>query len=71
MFLKNADNGDLVQVVDVTELTDPYSATVTVRYQAGEEVGDPESVAKTVFVFPSGEVLPKCWLDAHYRASFQ
>jgi len=70
MFLKNTDNGDLAQVVELSELTDPNASSVTVRYHAGEEAGEPVSVAKTALTFPSGEALPKCWRDAHYRVSF-
>jgi len=70
MFLKNAGNGDLAQVIDMSELTDPNSSTVTVRYHAGEEAGDPLGANKSDLVFPSGEALPKCWLDPHYRVSF-
>ena len=70
MFLKNSDNGDLAQVVELAELTDPNATTVTVRYHAGEEAGDPVHASKATLVFPSGEALPKCWMDAHYRVSF-
>jgi hypothetical protein len=30
---------------------------------------DPEKFAKSELQFPSGEPLPRCWLDAHYRDS--
>ncbi len=70
MFLRNASNGDLAQVVELGQLTDPNSSSVTVQFQAGEEVGDPESVEKSGLTFASGEALPKCWMDAHYRISF-
>jgi len=70
MFLKNKTNGDLARVVELSELTDPNSTTVTGRYHAGEEAGEPVSLAKTDLVFPSGEALPNCWVDAHYRVSF-
>jgi len=70
MFVKNAGNDDLAQVLEIKELTDPHSATVRVRYQAGEEVGDPVAVEKSSLVFPSGEALPQCWLDPHYRVQF-
>jgi hypothetical protein len=70
MFVKNISNGDLAEVVQLGELINPNSTSVTVRYQAGEEAGDPASVDKSGLVFPSGESLPKCWLDAHYRISF-
>jgi len=70
MFLKDKAKGDLVEVLDVHEVTDPTVAEVTVRYQAGEERGDPVKVAKAGLVFPSDEKLPKCWLDPHYRMKF-
>ena len=70
MFLKNASNGDLAQVVELNELTDPNSSSVTVRYHAGEEIGEPVRVEKADVTFASGEALPKCWRDAHYRISF-
>jgi hypothetical protein len=70
MFLKNAQTGDLTEVLDLKALFDPTEENVTVKYQAGEEVGDPVSVAKAELVFPSGESLPRCWLDPHYRVHF-
>ncbi|MBL4775585.1 MAG: acetyltransferase [Mariprofundus sp.] len=70
MFLKNTDNGDLAQVIELSELTDPNSSSVTVQYHAGEEMGEPVRVEKAELTFASGEVLPKCWRDAHYRISF-
>jgi len=70
MFLKNTENGDLAQVVELGELTDPNASSVTVRYHAGEEAGEPVSAEKSALTFPSGEALPKCWQDAHYRVSF-
>ncbi len=70
MFLKNSQNGDLFEVSDVTVLIDPSEESVRGRYQAGEEVGDVIAVEKKTLQFPSGEALPKCWLDPHYRISF-
>lgn len=70
MFLKEKKSGDLVQVVELQELIDPHLEEVTVRFQAGEEMGDPVKMAKDDLTFPSGEALPKCWLDPHYRVHF-
>jgi hypothetical protein len=39
------------------------------RFHAGEEMQDPEKFTKKEMLFPSGEELPRCWLDAHYRES--
>jgi hypothetical protein len=37
------------------------------RYQHGEEMQDPEKFNKSDLSFLSGESLPRCWVDAHYR----
>ncbi len=34
---------------------------------AGEELQEPDSYMKWEMMFPSGESLPRCWLDSHYR----
>ena len=70
MFLKDMKNGDLVDVLDVNALMDPSVDDISVRYQSGEEVGDPMATSKERLVFPSGEVLPECWRNMHYRVNF-
>jgi len=70
MFLKDMNNGDLVDVIDVSALMDPSVGDISVRYQSGEEVGDPMAASKERLVFPSGESLPECWRNMHYRVSF-
>ncbi|MES0372214.1 MAG: acetyltransferase [Mariprofundaceae bacterium] len=70
MFLREKTSGDLVEVIDVTELMDPNSEGVNVSHHAGEEKGDPVSALKSTLTFPSGEALPVCWLDPHYRVNF-
>jgi len=70
MFLKDKRSGDLVEVLNPKEMFNPDSGTMSVRYQAGEEVGEPVDVEKTALCFPSDEDLPRCWLDAHYRVKF-
>ena len=67
MFLKVKANNDLVEVLSMRDLFDPYLGEVVGRYQRGEEVQDPEKFAKADLAFPSDEPLPKCWLDPHYR----
>ncbi len=68
MFLKirYADDTSLIEVLDLVQLFDPFAQHVLGRIHAGEELQDPEQVSKTQLVFPSGEALPQCWLDAHY-----
>ncbi len=70
MYLRNKTNGDLAQVEKLNELTDPNLNSVMLHYFAGEEIGEPMRAEKSELVFPSGEALPKCWFDPHYRISF-
>lgn len=68
MLLHSKKAGALVKVSDTTELIDPLADTIQGRIQAGEEEQDPEQFAKTDLLFPSGEALPRCWMDADYRS---
>jgi len=39
----------------------------TGRLSYGEDLPEPEKFTKSDIYFQSGEFLPKCWLDPHYR----
>ena len=67
MFLKEKERGHLVEVLSLRDLFDPMLADVVGRLHFGEELQDAEKFAKTNLIFPSGEVLPRCWVDVHYR----
>jgi len=67
MFLMQKNSEKLVEVLSLTDLFNPNHDTVVGRFHAGEEMQDPEKFAKAEMQFPSGEGLPKCWLDSHYR----
>ena len=67
MLLQKKDNGTLVEVLDVQSLVNPAQPEITARVQAGEEEQDPEAIAKDHLIFPSGESLPRCWMDAGYQ----
>ncbi|MEW7976506.1 MAG: acetyltransferase [Candidatus Sedimenticola endophacoides] len=67
MFLKHAGNGRVVEVLGLSDLFNPVHAQLAGRYHVGEELQDPEKFAKSELVFLSGEALPRCWLDRHYR----
>ncbi|WP_163833714.1 acetyltransferase [Spartinivicinus ruber] len=69
MFLKEKDSGHLVEILSLTELFDLYQQEVVGRYHYGEEVQDPEKFSKQNLIFQSGETLPRCWTDPHYRAA--
>ena len=66
MFLLDRESGDLIRIDDVDELFNPLVPTVSGRDQVGEEEQDSERYAKDQLIFPSGEELPRCWLDANY-----
>lgn len=67
MYLKDTDSGDMVEVLDLTALVDPFRERVAGRFHSGEELQDPAYFEKKKLVFPSGEQLPRCWLDGSYR----
>ena len=67
MFLKESATGKLVEVLSLNDLFNPIHQGLVGRYNAGEELQDPEKFAKSDLVFLSGEPLPRCWTDVHYR----
>ncbi len=67
MLLQDKRTGNLVEVMDIQLLIDPNESEIVVQVQAGEEEQDPAPNKKNNLIFPSGEVLPRCWLDANYR----
>ena len=67
MFLRQKNTQKLIEVLSQTDLFNPNHVTVVGRYHAGEEMQDPENFPKAEIEFPSGEGLPRCWLDSHYR----
>lgn len=67
MFLREATSRHLVEVLDLRELMDPYCRELHGRYHWGEDLAEPEIFSKSALLFPSGEFLPRCWCDPHYR----
>lgn len=67
MFLKQHSNDELVEVLDTGQLFDPFEKAVHGRYNAGEELPDPQDFDKADLVFCSDEPLPRCWTDPAYR----
>jgi hypothetical protein len=67
MFLKQKKEGHLVEVLGLNDLVNPIHKSIVGRLHYGEELQDADKFAKTNLMFPSGEELPKCWLDVHYR----
>ena len=51
MFLKDTKTGDLIEVLSVSDLVDPFRNSIPGRFHAGEEMGEPKSFFKTELVF--------------------
>lgn len=71
MYLRHTHSGDLVEIADLSALFDPCRADISGRIHAGEELQDAAVFAKADLVFPSGEGLPRCWVDRAYRAKLK
>ena len=67
MFLRHKQSHDLVEITDLSRLFDPHEAGVEGRFHAGEEMQEREEFSKSSLVFPSGETLPDCWVNADYK----
>jgi len=67
MYMKHKPSGDLVEVLDAVALADPCQNSLSGRFHVGEELQDPESFDKADLTFPSGEHLPRCWVDPDYK----
>ena len=67
MFLLQKNSEKLVEVLSLADLFNPNHGQILGRFHAGEELQDAESFAKDEMSFPSGEALPQCWLDPHYK----
>ena len=58
---------DLIQINDFEQLINPFDASVKGRSQAGEEQQEAKLYRKDELAFPSGEPLPRSWLDPAYN----
>jgi hypothetical protein len=67
MFLQDKETGTLVEILDPEALFSPVESKINGRIQSGQEEQDPTSFSKDNLTFPSGESLPRCWIDADYR----
>jgi len=67
MFLMQKNSEKLVEILSLSDLFNPNHHKIIGRFHAGEEMQDAEKFTKDEMAFPSGEPLPKCWVDPHYR----
>ena len=68
MLLQDKQTGNLVEILDLKELFNPVQDAIYGRVQSGQEEQDPEPISKNTLLFPSGESLPRCWMDADYHS---
>ena len=67
MLLMEKETGHLIEVIEPTEVFDPFKDSFTGRLDFGEDVAEPDSFKKVMVSFLSGENLPLCWVDPDYR----
>lgn len=67
MYMRHMQSGNLVEITELSDMFDPCQGEVRGRIHAGEELQEIATFAKTGLAFPSGEAIPRCWLDRAYR----
>ena len=67
MFLKQKQTGDLIEVLAIADLYNPFKIEILGQSHCGEEMQDPEMFPKSELIFPSGEPLPICWINSQYN----
>lgn len=69
MFLKDKETGSLIKIDDVEALFKPTQDEIEGRDQEGQEEQNKTSYKKSQLIFPSGESLPRCWMDSDYTTA--
>lgn len=67
MLLRQRKSGHMIEVINELDLINLNHDEVTGLFQEGEDLQEPDTFKKSELVFLSGEALPKCWVDPHYR----
>ncbi|MBW4512226.1 MAG: acetyltransferase [Scytonematopsis contorta HA4267-MV1] len=67
MLLLDKETGSIIEINDLVALINPLNNSILAQDQAGQEEQDPEEFEKKNLAFPSGESLPRYWLDENYR----
>jgi hypothetical protein len=66
MLLRQQMEGHLLEVTSLSELFNPMYHQIKGRLRYGDEILDKDIFEKATLAFPSGESLPRCWLDPLY-----
>ena len=67
MHLMHKPSGDLVEILNLDRLFNPIQKEVNGRFLAGDQLQEPAGFGKDDLVFPSGEYLPRCWVNPAYK----
>ncbi len=67
MFLQSKSSQTLIKIANIEDLFNPLQQEISGKSQEGEEEQDLQAYAKKDLTFPSGEDLPRCWMDSNYR----
>ncbi|MEK7303504.1 MAG: acetyltransferase [Pseudomonadota bacterium] len=67
MYLMYKPSSDLIEVLNLDSLFNPFQKDVNGRFLAGDELQAPAAFVKDDLVFPSGETLPRCWVNPAYQ----
>jgi hypothetical protein len=71
MYLMHKPSGDLIEVLSLDRLFDPYQTEVNGRFHVGVQLPEPAAFGKGDLLFPSGEYLPRCWVDPMYKTKLR
>ena len=67
VYLKHVPTDDLVEVIDLQDVINPYATTVLARGYTDERLQRTDRYPKTELIFPSGEALPQCWTERSFH----
>ena len=69
MLLRVKSSNHMVEISNLADLMNLNCDKVQALNQEGEDIHiqDVDTIEKSKLVFLSGEELPRCWTDPHYR----
>jgi len=67
MLVRLVTSKVLIQINDIEQLINPFDASVKGHSQASQEQQESTLYCKKELAFPSGEPLPRSWLDPAYN----
>lgn len=67
MYLKHTPSDELVEVIDLQDVVNPFSSSVLARSYRNDKQQRAERYPKSELIFPSGESLPACWTQGTFH----